>query len=264
MFDNGGLIMQFEHPEGTSETDPNRIAAMMPEKPKKDKQGRLCARIDLLDTACGRLAYTLAKYGFKLGISSRGEGDVIPDFGGDEIVDPSTYQLTTWDLVCLPAVKEARLELISESLTTRKLAFKNALNEALKQSNSKEKEIMIETLQSLNVDYTPEIELDTSKTIPEVNIDTNSETIVAAENDGAEFVKELQETLKENKSLQDQVKVLQEQLSVCYTKESKYVDSINACKTALSDYKKKGGYVNRKCFTIRNRKTTIDRNSCIQ
>lgn len=243
MFNNGGLILQFEHPQDSTDTMPERIAAMMPEKPKKDKQGRLCARIDLLDTVCGRLAYTLAKYGFKLGISSRGEGDVISGYDGEELVDPDSYQLTTWDLVCLPAVKEARLELVNESLDKQKLALKKALTEALNASSDEDKKLMLETLQNLNIslDYTHDADADADAPVSEVNIDnsSNSTTTLAAEDAGATLVKELQETLKKNKSLQDQLKILQEQLSVCYTKESKYVEAVNACKTTLTQYKKK-------------------------
>lgn len=36
----------------------------MPEAPKKNKQGKLIARFDILDTPNGRIAYTLAKYGY--------------------------------------------------------------------------------------------------------------------------------------------------------------------------------------------------------
>ena len=42
----------------------------MPEKPKKDKSGKLIARFDILETPNGRIVYTLAKYGYKLGVSS--------------------------------------------------------------------------------------------------------------------------------------------------------------------------------------------------
>jgi hypothetical protein len=82
---------------------------MLPAPPMRDKDGHLICYIDIIDTPCGKIAYQLAKYGFKLGISSRGSGDLYTDEYGDEAVDPETYDFTTFDLVILPAVKDARL-----------------------------------------------------------------------------------------------------------------------------------------------------------
>ena len=64
----------------------------MPEKPKKDKDGKLVAYLDILDTPNGRIVATLAKYGYKLGISSRGTGEVYDDYDGQH-VDEDTYKL---------------------------------------------------------------------------------------------------------------------------------------------------------------------------
>lgn len=65
----------------------------MPEPPKEGKDGKLYATLDILDTPNGRILYTLAKYGYKLGISSRGNGETYEDGDGTEIVDEDTYKL---------------------------------------------------------------------------------------------------------------------------------------------------------------------------
>ena len=57
----GGIPGELDHPKDRTETCSEKIAIMMPEAPKKNKQGKLIARFDILETPNGRIAYTLAK-----------------------------------------------------------------------------------------------------------------------------------------------------------------------------------------------------------
>lgn len=218
MFRNGGIPGELDHPTDRIETDSSRIAIMMPEPPKRDKNGNLMAYFDILKTPNGEIAYELAKYGFKLGISSRGEGDVKENYGtGEEEVDPDTYTMTAFDLVLVPAVEKARLSLISEGLDQNNAKFKKELNEALNKANPTERKIMTETLNNLKISYG---DSDKSK-------QDNSGTAV---DNGVSVLKSLQESLKKNKELQDQVKSLQEKLSVCYAKETSLNESLQELK----------------------------------
>ena len=152
MFKNGGLPGELQHPENRSETDPTKIAIMMPEPPKKDSKGHLVASVDILDTPCGQIAYQLGKYGFKFGISSRGEGDLITDFSGEESVDPDTYTLNAFDLVLIPACEDARLQ-FNESLNTKKSnKLRTILSEALANASDTDRRIMEEALDELDID----------------------------------------------------------------------------------------------------------------
>ena len=101
-FANGGIFGELCHPD-YEEVDMSKVAVIMPEPPVKDDKGQLITYIDILDTPCGKIAYQLAKYGYKFGISSRGTGDIIEDWEGNEEVDPDTYQLNAFDLVEIPA-----------------------------------------------------------------------------------------------------------------------------------------------------------------
>ena len=219
----GGIPGELDHPKDRTETCSEKIAIMMPEAPKKNKQGKLIARFDILDTPNGRIAYTLAKYGYHLGISSRGSGETYTGRDGREHVDKDTYDFVAFDLVLIPAVKAARLNLVTESLETgsTKLILdegvKKALNEALENSNEQDKKIMNETLHNLNLD------INTGNGDDNIYIaETESTT---ADNNGDDMIRDLQKLLKENRVLSKQVKELQEQLSVCYTKEAQYNNS---------------------------------------
>ena len=168
-FDNGGIPGELDHPADREDIDSSKIAVIMPEPPKKDKDGKLIAYFDILDTPNGRIAYALAKYGYKLGISSRGSGDV--DEYTDQVI-PESYDFKCFDLVLTPSVKDARLTM-TESLDTNNLNLKKALCESLENANQDEKKVMEETLDRLN------IKLDEVKKDEEV--EENSLTIASEE-----------------------------------------------------------------------------------
>lgn len=228
MFANGGLPGELNHPSDRSETDATKIAIMMPEPPKKNKDGHLVASVDILDTPCGKIAYQLAKYGFKFGISSRGEGDVQESWDGEEVVDPSSYTLEAFDLVLLPAVETARLR-FTESFDPSRKSLKVALREALETSSEDEQRVMRNTLDELSIDYSDE------ENNPERvdNIEVTTED-VAAVDDGANMINELHEALQRQQELEAQVKTLQEKLSVCYTKESRYSDRLGKANSKVA------------------------------
>lgn len=151
---NGGIPGEAQHPTDRQEVDTEKIAIIMPEAPKKDDKGKLIAYFDILDTPSGRVVYQLAKYGFKLGISSRGSGELFTNSKGEEEVDPSQYDFSCFDIVIIPAVKEARLEMV-ESLEKKK-DWKVALQEELNKANSKDKQLMEETLKELDINLEDE------------------------------------------------------------------------------------------------------------
>lgn len=218
-FEAGGIPGELDHPTDRLETCSEKIAIMMPNKPEKDKDGHLIASFDILDTPNGRIAYTLAKYGYKLGISSRGGGDTYKGADGEEHVDEDTYDFHGFDLVLLPAVKAARLQL-EESLQNGK-TFKQAINESLEKATPDEKKVMTETLNNLNIEYTSEKSIDKSN--------------VAVDNVEASVMNQLQEVLLAKQQLEAKYTELQEKLSVCYAKEAKYEEDLEKYKSAVQN-----------------------------
>lgn len=156
LIDNGGIPGELDHPADREDTCSERIAILLKEIPKK-KDGKLWAKFSILNTPLGRIAYTLAKAGFKYGISSRGSGDVIESFDGNEEVDPSTYDFKAFDLVLIPAVKEARLSLVTESLDN-KFNYKKALLEQLNTSTKEEKSIIESTIKHLGISLNEDVD----------------------------------------------------------------------------------------------------------
>ena len=246
MFTQGGVPGELDHPIDREETDSSKIAIMMPEPPTKDKDGHLMGYFDIIDTPCGRIAYALAKYGFNLGISSRGTGDTYMDENGEETVDEDSYSFNAFDLVLLPACKDARLSL-AESFDTNKVNFKKALKESLEKANDADRKIMTDALESLNIDF----EDAPSETEDEGKATNES---LDAGNAGDELVKSLQESLIENKRLQSQIVELQEKLSVSYTKEIAQERDITKLKLAvkkLSESANKGNAMSQQLQSMR-------------
>lgn len=251
MFTQGGVPGELDHPVDREETCSEKIAIMMPEPPTKDKDGHLIGYFDIIDTPCGRIAYALAKYGFNLGISSRGSGDTFMDDDGQETVDEDTYSFNAFDLVLLPACKDARLQL-AESLDLKKNKFDKAIKEALDKADEGEKKIMTETLENLKF-----FEDNSSETQGEQEI-IETETDEDAGNTGAELVESLQEALKDNQDLQKQVLSLQEKLSVSYTKEIKLSEELTKLRHAVKHLRESVGKVGALDTQLKTMKVQLD------
>ena len=147
-FSNGGILGELDHPKDRDDICTEKVAICMPEPPIKKEDGKYYGKFNILDTPCGRIVYTLAKAGFRLGVSSRGNGDY-DEYTGE--VDPDSYDFTCFDVVVLPAVKDARMSLVTEGLgeKTEMQKFKSLLTEQLKHETNENKELIEETVAHL-------------------------------------------------------------------------------------------------------------------
>lgn len=216
--ENRCLFGELGHPADRQEVDMEKICICLAEMPKKGNDGKLYGVFDILDTPNGRILKTLCDYGCNIGVSSRGGGDTYEDYNGEETVEPGSYELECWDCVLLPAVKSARPTYVTESLNTSNKTLKKALQEAMDRSTEDEQQVMKNTLNELNINYSTEEE-ENSSSVDNIDVTTDDE---AAEDIGANIIEELQHALQRQRELEEQVKTLQESLSVCYTKESRY------------------------------------------
>lgn len=143
------------HPTDREETDMEKIAICMDGLPKKDSNGRLQAVFNILDTPNGRILKTLCDYGCKIGVSSRGSGEVSSNFDGTEDVDPDSYECQGFDAVIIPAVKEARLNYVTEQLdkTRYNKTLRARLQESYEKASADDKKIMKETFENIGVEF---------------------------------------------------------------------------------------------------------------
>lgn len=230
------FVGELGHPADRTEVDMEKIAICLAEMPKKGDDGNIYGVFDILNTPNGKILKTLCDYGSHIGVSSRGTGDVYDDFDGREKVDEDTFECECWDAVLVPAVKQARLQYVNESLNKKSL--KKALQESLEKSSEEDRKVMTETLHNLHLDINdPEKDND----INEAQKEETQKTESTGDNVMVDTVKELQESLLENSALKEQIIALQEKLSVCYTKETSLTEELTKYKSALaivSDSKK--------------------------
>ena len=182
---NGVCYGELGHPADREEVDMEKIAIVMPEAPKKDKDGHLIGYFDILDTPNGRILKTLCDYGSKLGISSRGTGDLEEDEYGEESVNPDTYDCECFDVVIVPAVESARLT-FTEGLDKGMVKLKKALCEDLNKASEEDKKVMKEALETLNIKLNEE---ETSE--EEVDVEVTSEDDEEVELSFDEKIKQL-------------------------------------------------------------------------
>lgn len=230
-FKCGGIFGQLGHPkEDQSENEEfNCIAICMPEPPKKGPDGKLRGRWDILDTPNGRILKCLCDYGYKIGISSRGNGDIVENYDGTESVEPDTFEFKAFDAVLLPAVKEARLNLVTESLNDKDKKFKKALQESIDSSDDVDKAIMLKTLDDLGIDYIEPHETEGGEE-DSIAVDYTDDI---ADSSGMDLVDNLQAALKEINDLKMQLFDLNEQISVSNTKETRLENQISKLQNAL-------------------------------
>lgn len=235
-FNNKVMYGELGHPEDRTEVDMSKIAVSMPEAPKKDKDGRLIAYLDILDTPNGRILKTLCDYGSTLGISSRGTGDLYTDDEGEEAVDPETYDCECFDIVLVPAVESARLQ-FTEGLNKTK-TMKQALCESLEKASDEDRKVMTETLHNLNIDVEEPKEVSNPEVEENIQSDSTSTKVVeesteAVDNGSEELIKNLQEALSKNSELEGKVKELLEQAAVNDVKVSKLEEELDKSKSTI-------------------------------
>lgn len=139
------------HPADREEIDMEKVAVCLAEQPVKSKDGTLKAVFDILDTPNGRILKTLCDYGAKVGISSRGSGDLYTDADGEEAVDPETYNCECFDVVLVPGVEKARLQYVHEALDKKRYnkTLKQRLDEQLQGASEEDRKVMKESLDNM-------------------------------------------------------------------------------------------------------------------
>lgn len=223
--ENGVCYGELGHPTDREETDMSKIALCLAEVPKKGKDGKLRAVFDILNTPNGRILKSLCDYGSTIGISSRGSGDLETDFDGNESVNPDTYNCEGFDAVLIPAVKEARLEYVTESLNKKRYnkTLRDKLTESINKEDESNQKIMRESLSTLGINL--------NESVSEYKGTHKDIDIYFLPNENKYSVDTLTEGVQKFNSLKNAIS---------------YIDMINRTKLAESKSRKTPGY----CYVI--------------
>jgi hypothetical protein len=109
--DNGALGGELDHPEELT-INLDRVSHLITEMYMDGNNGS--GKLRILNTPKGNIVTTLIESGMKLGVSSRGIGNV------DDRGEVSGFEIITIDIVCSPSAPNAFPKPVYESLNTRR------------------------------------------------------------------------------------------------------------------------------------------------
>ena len=113
------LIGELDHPEDRFEPLAKEACVVMTDYKFDDDNQVVLGGFDILDTPAGRILKSLLDYGCVMGVSSRGQGDIVQNAEFEE-VEPDTYEFACFDVVTTPAVASARQH-VTEGIKTQKI-----------------------------------------------------------------------------------------------------------------------------------------------
>lgn len=229
---NKAILGELEHPDRDA-IDPREACVALASTPKIGDDGLLYGEFHILDLPNGQILKALCDYGTTVGVSSRGNGDLVEDMNGDSSVDPESFDLTCWDVVLLPAVKLARQNYVRESLGQKSL--QESLKDLVSQSKDSDKKIMEKTIDNINKKLNEGINVSNNDNNKDTLVEnTNKEDIVANDNGTSQIVKSLTEALKDKSNLENEIKKLQEQLAVRDSEVNKLKEDLDKYKSSTS------------------------------
>lgn len=104
------MVGELDHPQG--EGSAKQISHLMTEA-RLEPSGDVYVEYEVLDTPQGRILDSLLRADVKIGISSRGEGELV-NRSGQDYVDEESYVLDTFDNVINPSTRGAYPALIAQ------------------------------------------------------------------------------------------------------------------------------------------------------
>jgi len=108
--DNRGMFGELDHPS-SGKTSLQRVSHIITGVDIQD-DGTIIGEAEILDTPNGKILQELFKGGTRVGISSRGTGSL----GRDKPIVQDDYKLETWDFVANPSTAGAFPAVLSESI----------------------------------------------------------------------------------------------------------------------------------------------------
>lgn len=118
--EQGMILGELDHPEGRFDVQMKEASHKITDLWYDDKTKCVMGRLEVLDTKNGQTLKELIDAGYPLYVSSRAAGDV-----NEKTKEVEIAQIFTYDVVCTPGFKEAKLERLNESLSPKALKYIN-------------------------------------------------------------------------------------------------------------------------------------------
>ena len=241
------LIGELDHPEDRFEPLAKEACVVMTDYSFDDENKVVNGGFDILDTPAGRILKSLLDYGCVMGVSSRGQGDIVSGTEFEE-VSPDTYEFACFDVVTTPAVAIARQH-VTESVSKQKI--KSLSDSIIEQVNSSKTNSELDTI--LRVVESTEIpnlkavktaikdkrkSIVEGKTISDKTKKDLHEAKIEINRLSKELEKQSIKTIEESKSSNNTISNLTSQILAYKHREQRLLDAVESLKKKLgkSDY----------------------------
>lgn len=212
-FEDLTMIGELDHPGDRLETKATNACIVMTGYEFDDNNGLVIGTFDILNTPNGRLLKSLLDYGCKIGVSSRGEGDVEEE-SDRVVVDEDGFDLVAFDAVVLPAVKTAKPSL-KESY--HHLSLKESLQKEVDSA---------QTTAELNLikNVVETINLPDSDSLLE-SVDHKSQELSSGTTSSTTLIEDLEKATSQIQELTEEVSRLKSDLATCKSKYYRQIGS---------------------------------------
>ena len=233
--ENKTLYGELDHPEDRFEPLMKYACIVMTGYEIDEENGLIYATFDILDTPDGRTLKSIVDYGSVVGVSSRGQGDIVESADG-EIVEADSYEFACFDVVSTPAVEKAR-QSVSESIS--KKSFKESVQRQISDATSAADLNIIRSvvrtseLSSSDVDSLVESIEDKCKALQE------GKTISSGKEELTESTKDSKsaKTIRDDKKLYSCITDLRKKVSAYKHRETRYIESLNQKEAKVQELK---------------------------
>lgn len=228
---NKTLFGELDHPEDRFEPLVKHACIVMTDYRIDEDKGLIYGGFDILDTPDGKVLKNILDYGSVLGVSSRGQGDIIEDVDGER-VDEDSYDFACFDVVSTPAVEKARQKVVESMNKQKKETFRESIERQIKDAESAADLNIIRSvvrasgLNSSDMESIVESIEDKCKSLKQVD-----GTIVTESDNGSTVhektdSKKSAKTIRENRKLYKCISGLKEQVSAYKHREKRYIECI--------------------------------------
>lgn len=227
---NKTLFGELDHPEDRFEPLITEACVVMTDYRIDEDKGLIYGGFDILDTPSGRILKTVVDYGSVVGVSSRGQGDIVETADGER-VDEDSYEFACFDVVSTPAVAKARQNVMESIKRVTTKTFDESIRQQIKDAetvsdlniirsvvrtsdlNSSEMESLIESIE------------DRCRSIQSGETITESANTATSKPETDRKVKSAK-TIRENKKLYKTISDLRKQVRAYEHRESRYVETV--------------------------------------
>lgn len=246
------LIGELDHPEDRFEPLAKFACIVMTDYRIDEQEGVIYAGFDILDTPQGQILKSLLDYGCILGVSSRGQGDIVESYDGTgEVVEEDSYDFACFDVVTTPAVEKARQK-VTESLRLNKIkTFQESLKKQIEEASTVEDLNIIRSV--VRTSTLNKVDMDTFIESIEHRCNSISEgkTISSTEQELQDAYLKISDlsnqlennsptkTIRENKEIFSCIKDLRKQVIAYKHREKRFVESINSRNNEISKLKER-------------------------